>query len=220
VYDPFDAIMAAGQKLASQGATRDLNAPGTGAAVFGYNHADWYVDAVLDRAKRFQAAAANTAPGQDGGPVELVQGARAQLRPDGLAAAPSDAPAEIKRAIAAGNAISDRPYLEVHYPTHLNNPTYDCSSSTSHVLWGAGVFGTAPWVAAQFKHFGQPGPGRWITIYASDSHVFLYVAGLRFDTSHNGTDTGPNAGEDGPRWRLFDHVPNWDTWSVRHPAGL
>ena len=72
-----------------------------------------------------------------------VPGARAQLRADGLAAAPADAPEAVRRAIAAANAISDRPYRLVHYPTHLDNPTYDCSSSTSHVLWGAGAFGTA-----------------------------------------------------------------------------
>ena len=27
-----------------------------------------------------------------------------------------------------------------------------------------------------------PGPGKWITIYATQGHTFMYVAGLRFDT--------------------------------------
>jgi hypothetical protein len=50
--------------------------------------------------------------------------------------------------------------------------------------------------------------------------VFIVIAGLRLDTSHNGTDTGPNRDQDGPRWRLLDHIPEWAHWSVRHPPGL
>ena len=118
--------------------------------------------------------------------------------------------------VAAANEISDRPYLLVHYPTHLDNPTYDCSSSTSHVLWGGGRFGTAPWVSGQLMHYGAPGPGRWVTIYAHSGHVFLYVAGLRFDTSRY--DSGPNAAESGPRWRLGPRPLTG--FAVRHPPGL
>ena len=33
---------------------------------------------------------------------------------------------------------------------------------------------------------GEPGKGKWVTIYANDGHVFLEVAGIRFDTSAQG----------------------------------
>ena len=46
-YDPQDAIFAAARYLRAAGADHDLRA-----AVFAYNHADWYVDAVLERARR------------------------------------------------------------------------------------------------------------------------------------------------------------------------
>jgi DNA-directed RNA polymerase specialized sigma24 family protein len=46
------------------------------------------------------------------------------------------------------------------------------------------------------------------------------IAGLRLDTSYNGTDLGPNRGEGGPRWRIFNEIPTWAHWSVRHPPGL
>ena len=62
-----------------------------------------------------------------------------------------------------------------------------------------------------------------MTIYATTSptpHVFIVIAGLRLDTSHNGTDVGPNRDQDGPRWRILDHIPTWAHWSVRHPPGL
>ena len=70
---------------------------------------------------------------------------------------------------------------------------------------------------------GLPGPGRWVTIYATmvpTDHVFIVIAGLRLDTSHRGTDVGPNRDQDGPRWRILGYIPTWAAWSVRHPPGL
>jgi hypothetical protein len=78
-------------------------------------------------------------------------------------------------------------------------------------------------LAQDYISWGSPGPGRWVTIYATKAptdHVFMTIAGLRLDTSGNGTDTGPNAGEGGPRWRVLGHIPTWARWSVRHPPGL
>jgi hypothetical protein len=75
-------------------------------------------------------------------------------------------------------------------------------------------------LAADYTHWGMPGPGRWVSIYASAGHVFIVIAGLRLDTARNGIDVGPNRGEDGPRWRILDHIPTWERWAVRHPPGL
>jgi hypothetical protein len=78
-------------------------------------------------------------------------------------------------------------------------------------------------LARDYTRWGASGPGRWVTIYATthpSEHVFLIIAGLRLDTSHNGTDVGPNRNEDGPRWRVLDHIPTWAAWSIRHPPGL
>jgi hypothetical protein len=78
-------------------------------------------------------------------------------------------------------------------------------------------------LAQDYVDWGEAGPGRWVTIYATTAptdHVFVVIAGLRLDTSHHGTDAGPNREEDGPRWRILDHVPAWAHWSVRHPPRL
>lgn len=78
-------------------------------------------------------------------------------------------------------------------------------------------------LAQNYVAWGVPGPGRWVTIYATDvptPHVFVTIAGLRLDTSHAGTDIGPNRLEDGPRWRILPEIPTWARWSVRHPPGL
>ena len=79
-------------------------------------------------------------------------------------------------------------------------------------------------LAQDYVHWGAPGPGpvgddlrdRRARRRTSSSSI----AGLRLDTSHNGTDVGPNRVEDGPRWRILDHIPTWAHWSVRHPPGL
>jgi hypothetical protein len=78
-------------------------------------------------------------------------------------------------------------------------------------------------LAQDYVAWGAPGPGRWVTIFATDAptpHVFVVIAGLRLDTSHAGTDIGPNRNQDGPRWRIFGEIPTWAHWSVRHPPGL
>jgi hypothetical protein len=75
-------------------------------------------------------------------------------------------------------------------------------------------------LAEDYTRWGAPGPGRWVTLYATGQHVFMLIAGLRLDTSHAGTDVGPNRYEDGPRWRILDSIPSWARWSVRHPPGL
>ena len=31
--------------------------------------------------------------------------------------------------------------------------------------------------------WGEPGKGKWVTIWTNPGHVFLEVAGIRFDTS-------------------------------------
>jgi hypothetical protein len=212
VYDDVDAIAAAAAYLRDLGAGPELDDRAWRAARR-YNGSAAYADAVLARARAWEAQLADDLTLTE--PI-TIPGARARLGADGLARAPENAPGAVKRAIAAANAISDRPYLLRHYPTHIGNPTYDCSSSSSHVLWGAGVFGTAPWVSGAFLGYGKPGPGRWITVYANGGHMFLVIAGLRFDTSRY--DTGPNARESGPRWRLGPRPTS--NFAIRHPPGL
>jgi hypothetical protein len=217
VYDSYDAIYAAaayfhalgaGPRLDDRTYRALLSYAGTPPASIPYARHD------LERARELErlAAEAPVRPGR----LPVVPGALARLLPNGLAAAPMAAPPAVRGMVAAANEISDRPYQLRHYPTHLGNPSYDCSSATSHVLWGGGQFGTAPWVSGQFMAYGKPGPGRWVTIYAHTGHVFLYVAGLRFDTSRY--DQGPNAPASGPRWRTGPRP--LAGFAVRHPAGL
>ncbi len=50
----------------------------------------------------------------------------------------------------------------------------------------------SPIPSYEFRHYGARGPGRWITIYARRDHIFLVIAGLRFDTGWTGHGVAPN----------------------------
>ncbi len=158
------------------------------------------------------------APGTVEG-VPVTTGERAQLLPNGLAAAPADAPPAVRQIIAAGNQIVGKPYLYGGghgLPLSMIASSYDCSSSVEHLLYGAGLLpvdydapsGTLEW-------FGQPGPGEWVTLYASADHVFMYVAGLRWDT-HNAA--GADDGSTGIGWHPL--IRSDAGFVARHPVGL
>src|SRR4051794_25780269 len=61
-YDPADAIPAAARYLRAAGAPADYHA-----AIFAYNHADWYVAEVLAKADQYRGAPV-TSGGNDGQP--------------------------------------------------------------------------------------------------------------------------------------------------------
>jgi hypothetical protein len=158
------------------------------------------------------------APGALAG-LPLTAGDRAQLLADGRAAAPQDAPPAVKGMIAAGNQIVGKPYLVGGghgLPLDQIASAYDCSSSVEHLLYGGGLLPLdydAP--SGTLESFGAPGPGRWVTIYANADHVFMYVAGLRWDT-HDAAGAGD--GSAGIGWHPL--VRSADGFVARHPVGL
>jgi transglycosylase-like protein with SLT domain len=237
-WDPADAINAAGNYLRASGAPSDY-----AKALYAYNHAGWYVTAVLGWARRYRGAADARGAGaaEDAGanvallgaspsPVRLVAGERALLAGgDGhVALVPVAAPATVQAMVVAGNELQRLPYGPGGHPDPRGAAEEDCSSTVNYVLYRSGARPIAEIVAdnplaQDYVRWGSPGPGRWVTIYAASTptpHVFIVIAGLRLDTSYAGTDVGPNRDEGGPRWRILDHIPTWARWSVRHPPGL
>ena len=158
------------------------------------------------------------APGSVTG-VPLTGGERARLISDGLAAAPADAPQVVKDVIAAGNQIAGKPYLYggAHgLPLSEVAPAYDCSSSVEHLLYGGGLLPVSFDAASgTLESFGASGPGRWITLYANADHVFMYVAGMRWDTWNA---AGPGDGSSGIGWHPL--IRSSAGFVARHPSGL
>jgi cell wall-associated NlpC family hydrolase len=133
---------------------------------------------------------------------------------EGRAIAPPQAPPLVKRVIAAANEISDRPYVWGGGHRSFYTAGYDCSGAVGYALHGAGLLATTM-VSGQLARWGEGGVGRWITIYANAEHVFMVVAGLRFDTRED------LPGERGPRWKMSEPDPRiLGSFAARHPAGL
>lgn len=127
----------------------------------------------------------------------------------GMVKPPAGAPAAIAQVIAAGNAIATLPYIYGGGHASFQADGYDCSGSVSYALAAAGLV-SSPMVSGDFENWGDPGPGRWITIYANAGHVWMDVAGWRFDTvalAESGTRWAQSGGE-------------FSGFIVRHPPGL
>ena len=139
----------------------------------------------------------------------LQTGPRAKVLRDGTAVAPEDAPEPVKRVIQAGNLIAKFPYKWGGGHGAWRDNGYDCSGSVSFALAGAGLL-RSPRTSGGFIDYGDPGPGEWITIYANHGHIFMVVAGLRFDTS--------GRGRAGTRWQ--ENPRGASGFAVRHVPGL
>ncbi len=129
---------------------------------------------------------------------------------NGLAVAPSNAPAAVKAVIAAGNRIAFKPYLWGGGHGSWNSSGYDCSGSVSYALHGGGLI-SSPQDSSGLESYGSSGAGRWLTIWTNSGHAYMYVAGLRFDTSAQG-ETG------GSRWTSQGRSNAG--FIDRHPSGF
>jgi cell wall-associated NlpC family hydrolase len=127
----------------------------------------------------------------------------------GIALAPTAAPEAVKRVIDSANLIVGRPYIWGGGHGSWYSRGYDCSGAVSFALAGGG-FLASPLTSGQLESWGAPGPGRWITVYASPTHVYAVIAGLRWDTVGDARGSGP-------RWHLAGTEP--PGFVARHPPG-
>jgi 3D (Asp-Asp-Asp) domain-containing protein len=163
--------------------------------------------------------------------LALTPGQTATILADGHATAPADAPAAVKLAIAAGNELTDKPYV---YGGGHGQPLteiaagYDCSSTVSFVLRGGGLLGLYAETSGQLERYDVNGPGTWITVYANSAHAFIDVAGIVMDTAWY-APVKPTTPDSGPRWQPSSIIPAQYAgdetdgnggFVQRHPEGL
>jgi hypothetical protein len=135
-----------------------------------------------------------------------VPGDVAVLQPDGTAAAPANAPDQVKQAIWAANSLQELPYRYGggHNLKFDVAKGADCSGTVSFALHAAGLLKT-PLDSGSFMTWGMKGKGDWITVYTNPGHAYAVIAGLRLDTSVAGMartkSVAASAFESGPRWR-------------------
>jgi hypothetical protein len=132
------------------------------------------------------------------------------INADGTASPPPSAPVAIQEIFAAANQIASNPYqYGGGHNADFKGPGYDCSGSVSYALHGGGML-AAPLDSTEFETWGEPGIGTWITLYSNAGHVYMVIAGLRFDTAAQGS-TG------GSRWSA--EPTSTAGFTVTHPLG-
>ncbi len=258
VYNEVDAVYAAAALLRKWGAPGDWQA----ALVAWNNYAPeiaqvtqlvaQYTHGVASSGTSATATGTTTsAPVSSGGCAPIsgptTPGAVAKILPNGTAAIPTGAPPQVQEAIAAGNRIIDTFYSQERRTNMLEQvqDSYDCSGSTDFVLFNSGL-GNTPLVdvgggvagdSSLLESYGQQGAGQWITVYGSQGHAFIEVAGIVLDTAHYApvqpasvpdsfpADDPANGGPTtGPRWQpasiIAAQLQDGNVWSTRHPSGL
>jgi hypothetical protein len=151
-------------------------------------------------------AAARLVPWNADGPklVKSVFGLRARrtVKVDPIAAA-------IRRMISGGDRIAHLPYAYGGGHGSFTAGGYDCSGSVSYVLHAGGVL-AVPEDSSGLESFGDPGPGRHVTIYANAGHAWMTIDGRRYDTI--------SLQESGSRWSPT--ISSTAGYTVRHPRGF
>jgi membrane-bound lytic murein transglycosylase B len=202
--DIFDSAFTLAREIWSKGSLE--------AGVFAHNQAAWYVEEVIGEAEEIEGGCQTSYVDWRVSPLaaeSTVAGAEAVIQPNGLAAAPASAPPAVKAAIAAANSIATTPYVWGGGHASFYSYGYDCSGAVSFALYGAGLL-DSPLTSGALESYGEPGPGKWITIYANAEHTYMTIAGLRWDTVGDANGTGP-------RWHAEPPYP--EGFVVRHPAG-
>jgi hypothetical protein len=136
-------------------------------------------------------------------------GNKAHIDDRGRLVLPRGVPRQVALVVAAANEIATKPYKWGGGHGAWKDSGYDCSGSVSFALAGARLL-DRPLDSSGLMRFGSGGTGRWITIYSNPGHVFMTVAGLRFDTS--------GQGRAGTRWQRGAKPTSG--YAVRHPRRL
>lgn len=202
-HDAEDAIPAAARYLKASGAPGDYRP-----AIFAYNHATWYVDKVLAQAARYRGTTSSLE-------LPTLGGDRLQTI---IGAADAIDQARIPYCYGGGHSTTPAKPTRGQYCWH-NNPErkiydspdqgLDCSSAVSLLLQTAG-YKLPTLSSTELETWGNPGPGKTITIWANTTHAYLQIGNRYWGTSQTNYRHGPG-------W----HTPRNPTGFVaRHPPGL
>lgn len=182
-WDPVDAAYAGARLLCASGARDGKDIP---AAIYAYNHADWYVAEVLNYAQLYGNATANihlasTDTSGGGTPAGRVTGP------------PSPA---AQAAINYAQAQIGLPYEWGGNGPSAGDAGFDCSGLTQAAYAAAGIAlprtAAAQYAATPHVPAGQPLDPGDLVFYGDATyihHVGLYIGnGMMIDAPHQGAD--------------------------------
>ena len=148
---------------------------------------------------------------------------RSRAGPSAAAVCAAPATGRLAKLIAEANRIdalrSSYLFGGGHVTPAPATPPWDCSSAWSRLLQVAG-YAIPTMTSSGFMAWGDPGPGRHVTIYATPVHVMGVMDGRAFGTS----DSNPGGGAGWIDYPGANHPENASfpggMPTVRHPHGL
>jgi hypothetical protein len=206
VKDPYsipDSVFATANLLHADGAPRDWRT-----AIFDYNHADWYVERVLEKAASFGSEVVCEAPAAS----------------QAFGALPPRSPERVQ---AAARWIESR---RIHYcwggghaprpgPSHGSycwsadgrqvfgapEAGLDCSGAVRWLLVLSGFPDPGALVSNELGAHYPSGSGAQLTIWATVDHVFVTIEGRDWGTSESNFAHGPGYAEESHAGFLPSH---------------
>jgi cell wall-associated NlpC family hydrolase len=180
VYEPSDAIAGAAKYLVAHGVQQNVSA-----AVFAYNHADWYVQEVLSWASTYASGGFTVADASQSGGTANVTGAGGQSCTQNSVLASFVAPNTIvAAAVSYAEAQLGKPYLW----GGIGPAAYDCSGLVMMAYQSAGV--TIPRTSEiQWKDLPQVPASK---VIPGDLVFFAGADGTRKAPGHVGLVIGKN----------------------------
>jgi hypothetical protein len=183
--DPYgipDSIFATANLLHASGAPQNWHE-----ALFAYNHAEWYVQEVLEAAERFGGAPMTCETGISGEGLQRVESVARWIESRRLhycwggGHAPKPGPSGGEY---CWSADGERVF-------GATEDGLDCSGAVRWLLVLSGFKDTGPIVSGDFASAYPSGPGKQVTIWSNAAHVFLTIAGRDWGTSETNFAHGP-----------------------------
>ncbi len=208
VKDPYsipDSIFATANLLHADGAPGDWRA-----AIFDYNHADWYVEEVLEKAASLDLEATCTSTTNALGPLPTERLARIEYVAKwiesrhlhycwggGHAAKPGPSPGSYCWN-AAGVQVFGAPEAGL-----------DCSGAVRWLLVLSGYPDPGGLVSNELGAHYPAGPGKAVTIWSNVDHVWVEINGRDWGTADSNFAHGPGFGPQ-----------DSEGFAPSHPSGL
>lgn len=204
VKDPYsvpDSIFATARLLRYHGAPGDWRA-----ALYGYNHAWWYVDEVLAKAEELGELAVGeceTGVGIEGEGLERVESVARWIESRRL-----------PYCWGGGHGPKPGPSGGEYCWNASNEKVYgssaqglDCSGAVRWLLVLSGYKDPGGIVSGEFANVYPSGPGEQVTIWSNGVHVFITIAGRDWGTSETNYAHGPGYAEHSKAGFVASHPP-------------
>jgi Transglycosylase SLT domain len=185
VYSIPDSIFATAKYMRANGAPGNWHE-----AIFAYNHAEWYVEEVLEDAKKFgggnlvcESVAIGALGLLPGDPIARVEYVAKWIEAQ-----------KIHYCWGGGHGPKPGPSAGSGEFCGPGVKGLDCSGAVRWLLVLSHVPDPGPITSGTFASAFLPGPGEGLTIWSNAGHVFVTIRGRPWGTSHTHFANGPAFG--------------------------